>query len=714
MAAQSVKIPVELQLNNIKGQIDELRKALGSVKEGTQAYKNLNSILQQLEKSFTTIQVESKKAFTSHGQIDHFSNGIEKLGNLALIFQERLSEVELKNLNIDLTSFNAAQKKFFDLREQLEQLQKYQIGEVFEGSQIEDFAKKLNIKFDAETTFDELEQGFQEAIKNITENEIPKLEEALLLISQKRKDFAKGLGKSVGTGQLAKDLEAIAKVNTTTSIKATNRDTVTTNLLTTLGLNLKNVKADGNSVAEYIQSVTASISTKIKEHNQKINADIVKLQKTKNDLEDALYLVNDLQKSGQKKLSEQDKKDIFYLTGISIDVDGIETAQKKLNAQLRKNAADTTSLQNDSISGMTDEAIQNAAKQAAQQLQIDAKLQAREFVKAVAQHLKSNGSELNIKDLEMQAGETEGDYILRIVEKVKAEGIELREELAKIRQDIQEANDLANKTQVISNTEISKERDIQTDTINRTAEDLDQAADAYKTEAEAAEQNAQKKRDVEESTNSLGHSVEEARNKIEGERQSFDHLTESARRLENIQDTIKRWFGFNEVINLTKNAIRDAISHIRELDEVMTQIAVVTDMTQAELWDQISTYSEMARQYGTTTQGVYEVSQLYYQQGLQTAEVMRLTEETLKMAKIANLDYADATDYMTVAIRGFKMEMSDAQNVVDVYSNIAAITASDTEELAVAMSKTASSAEAVGSSFENTTAMIALMVETTR
>ena len=69
---------------------------------------------------------------------------------------------------------------------------------------------------------------------------------------------------------------------------------------------------------------------------------------------------------------------------------------------------------------------------------------------------------------------------------------------------------------------------------------------------------------------------------------------------------------------------------------------------------------------------------------------------------------------MTVAIRGFKMEMTDAQNVVDVYSNLAAVTASDVEELAVAMSKTASSAEAVGSSFENTSAMIALMVETTR
>lgn len=181
-----------------------------------------------------------------------------------------------------------------------------------------------------------------------------------------------------------------------------------------------------------------------------------------------------------------------------------------------------------------------------------------------------------------------------------------------------------------------------------------------------------------------------------------------------MQNAIKQWFGFNEVINLTKRTVNNAVDHIRELDKVMTEIAVVTDMTQDDLWAQIDTYSQIASEYGVATEGVYKVSQLYYQQGLGTAEVMELTTETLKMAKIAGLDYADATDYMTVAIRGFKLEMSDAGNVVDVYSRIAAVTASDTEELAVAMSKTASSAEAVGSSFENTTAMIALMVETTR
>ena len=57
------------------------------------------------------------------------------------------------------------------------------------------------------------------------------------------------------------------------------------------------------------------------------------------------------------------------------------------------------------------------------------------------------------------------------------------------------------------------------------------------------------------------------------------------------------------------------VANVRELDKVITDIAVVTDMTQKDLWAQMDSYSSLAQQYGTTIKGVYEVSQLYYQQG---------------------------------------------------------------------------------------------------
>lgn len=201
---------------------------------------------------------------------------------------------------------------------------------------------------------------------------------------------------------------------------------------------------------------------------------------------------------------------------------------------------------------------------------------------------------------------------------------------------------------------------------------------------------------------------EQARAEARREQQEADTFRQ------NLHASLKHWISIQSIITLTKDGIRQAWQDIQGLDQAMTNIAVVTDMSVSDLWGKIDEYMSIAKEYGVTTKGVYEVSQLYYQQGLSTSEVMAATSETLKMARIAGMDYADAADAMTVAIRAFKMEMSDAQIITDVYSKVAAVTASDSQELAIAMSKTASSAESVGSSFENTTAMLAVMIETTR
>ena len=181
-----------------------------------------------------------------------------------------------------------------------------------------------------------------------------------------------------------------------------------------------------------------------------------------------------------------------------------------------------------------------------------------------------------------------------------------------------------------------------------------------------------------------------------------------------VQGVISRWFSIYAVVRTVGNAIRNIISTVQELDKTITEISIVTDMSQNDLWGQMDQYTKLADKYAASISGVYQVSQLYYQQGLQQNDVMALTEQTLKMARISGLDYSDATNYMTNAIRSFKMEMTDAQTIVDVYSAIAATSATSTAELAQAMSKTASSAQAVGSSFEATTAMMAVMIEATR
>ena len=181
-----------------------------------------------------------------------------------------------------------------------------------------------------------------------------------------------------------------------------------------------------------------------------------------------------------------------------------------------------------------------------------------------------------------------------------------------------------------------------------------------------------------------------------------------------LQGVTQRWFSVYAVVRMVSNAIKTIISNTKELDKTITEIAIVTNKSQDQLWAQMPDYTQMAKKYGASISGAYKVSQLYYQQGLGQEDVMALSEETLKMARISGLDYAEATDYMTNAVRSFKLEMTEASTVVDTYSAVAASSATSVTELATAMSKTASSAQAVGASLQNTTAMMAVMIEATR
>lgn len=174
------------------------------------------------------------------------------------------------------------------------------------------------------------------------------------------------------------------------------------------------------------------------------------------------------------------------------------------------------------------------------------------------------------------------------------------------------------------------------------------------------------------------------------------------------------FFSLSNSFELLGDAVRFAYESVKELDAAMTDIAVVTDFDLGEVWETVPEYTDLANELGTTILGAYDTAKLYYQQGLDTNEVMEVSAETMKMARIANMDYAQATDFMTAAVKGFKLEVTDATRVNDVFSELAAITAADTYEIASALTRTASIANSAGMALETTSAFLTQMIETTR
>lgn len=174
--------------------------------------------------------------------------------------------------------------------------------------------------------------------------------------------------------------------------------------------------------------------------------------------------------------------------------------------------------------------------------------------------------------------------------------------------------------------------------------------------------------------------------------------------------TLKQITALGVAFNYARQQLVKMKDTYLELDNSLTQIAVVSGKTRDEMWSTIGAYNEMAQRLGTTTTQVVEASKLYYQQGRSQSEVMELVEQTSILATISELEFADATNYLTAAINGFQLEATDAANITDIWANLAAKAAVDTQELAIAISKVASIAKSAGADIETTSAFLTKMI----
>ena len=182
--------------------------------------------------------------------------------------------------------------------------------------------------------------------------------------------------------------------------------------------------------------------------------------------------------------------------------------------------------------------------------------------------------------------------------------------------------------------------------------------------------------------------------------------------MEQLKSRLTYFFSAMNGVQLFKRAIRSAYESVKELDAAITEMAVVTDYSINDIWGNMPQYTKTAVELGATTTDVIKSMVLYTQQGLNMAQATELSTETMKMARIAGLEGAEATDLMTAALRGFNMELNEtsAQRVNDVYSNLAANAAANTQEIADAMTRTASIANAAGMEFETTAAFLTQMI----
>ena len=494
--------------------------------------------------------------------------------------------------------------------------------------------------------------------------------------------------------------------------------------------------------AEKIRSKTAKGKLSIVDEKQ-VNASFERIEQIYN------ALVDKLESKGIKtSFLKEDAKTLSTLRSLTNQYDralketnkrlekskdtlaGITAEQKRLNQLTTDRANDKKSI----------DAQVDAAKAAVDQAKLSALLAKQEYV---TQHGNARG--FNLVDpknyqLAKEATKTEEEYIHLLEQQKTAEQAaaqatqqsnqyteEKGKEIEKLKQRIAELEQQEKQQQQTATANLQSDllKKLQDNNIDLTKYGIDPASinswddlrEAIKKVQEVAGQNVAGVFDnINQAAGDAGRALGGAKHELDQAGESLKTLDKNADDIEHFKKRIEYFFGLNNAVRLFQRALRSAFNTVKDLDKVMTETAVVTDFSVGDMWAQLPEYTERANELGLAIHDVYEASTLYYQQGLKTNEVMAVTNATLRMARIAGLDAADATDRVTNALRGFNMEITEANanNIADVYSKLAAMSASNVDEISTAMTKVASLANNANMDFETTAAFLAQIIETTR
>lgn len=136
---------------------------------------------------------------------------------------------------------------------------------------------------------------------------------------------------------------------------------------------------------------------------------------------------------------------------------------------------------------------------------------------------------------------------------------------------------------------------------------------------------------------------------------------------EGMRNAIKQTIEYATSIGLVYGALsqlKQGIQYLSDLDKEMTNIQIVTGSTDEEMANLSMRYNDLAKNLGATTIEVAKGSLEWRRQGKTAEEAGELVKGSMMMSKLANMESAQATEYLTSILNGFKLEAGETEDVI--------------------------------------------------
>ena len=159
------------------------------------------------------------------------------------------------------------------------------------------------------------------------------------------------------------------------------------------------------------------------------------------------------------------------------------------------------------------------------------------------------------------------------------------------------------------------------------------------------------------------------------------------------------------------NAIGTAIRSFRDFEFQMAKVKAITGANRTEFLKLTKSAQDLGRSTFFTAQQVAELQTNYGKLGFTTQEILDAQEATLQLATATDSDLGRAAIVAGSAVRGFGLDASETNRVVDVMAVAFTSSALDIEKFQTSMTKVAPIAKSAGFSIEDTTAIMSQLAD---
>ena len=186
-------------------------------------------------------------------------------------------------------------------------------------------------------------------------------------------------------------------------------------------------------------------------------------------------------------------------------------------------------------------------------------------------------------------------------------------------------------------------------------------------------------------------------------------------------DRFKKTFG-NEVrsvlaatlVAVAAKYLREIYTNVVNLDKAMTDLQIASGKTRAEIKELIKGYADLAKQLGATTIEVAKSADTWLRQGYTAEETNTLIKNSTMLAKLGQMEAAEASKALTSAMKGYKVEVKDSIGIVDKFTAVDMEAAASAGDIATAMAETATSADIAGVSMDRLIGYLTIVKEVTQ